>query len=203
MYRYADDALAAIDRTTRTGYLIGYVPGNSTQDGAYRRIEVKVARKNARALYRRGYYAREQLIPYDRRQFMTFSRMLSAMAYPEDIDDVRLDLDARMSDAASGPEVAVQGTIAARRLALGRDRAMRTGRLYGALFAPARRNRLVGERWFSLELALDETEHQAALRDGIRLDARVPVRSAAMHLKVVIYDFAADAVGSVTVPVGR
>ena len=203
MYRYADDALEAIDRTTRTGYLIGYVPGNPIQDGAYRRIEVKVARKNARALYRRGYYAREQLIPYDRRQFMTFSRIRSAMAYPEDIDDIRLDLDARASDAASGPEVAVQGTIAARRLALDRDGTMMTGRLDVALFALGRRNRLVGERWFNLELALDETAHQAALRDGIRLDAHVPVRGAAMKLKVVVYDYTADAVGSLTVPVGR
>jgi hypothetical protein len=52
------------------------------------RSEVKVARKGARVLYRRGYYAREQLIPYDRRQFMTLSRMLTAMAHPEDLDDM-------------------------------------------------------------------------------------------------------------------
>lgn len=203
VYRYADDALEAIDRTTRTGYLIGYVPEDPIQDGAYRRIEVKVARKGARVLYRRGYYAREQLIPYDRRQFMTFSRMLTAMAYPEDLDDIRLDLDARLLDAEGGPEVTVQGTIAARRLALDRDGDVRTGRLEIALFALGRRNRLVGERWFSLELALDDSEHQAALRDGVRLDARAPVREAARHVKVVVYDFGGDAVGSVTIPVGR
>jgi VWFA-related protein len=203
VYRYADDALDAIDRMTRTGYLLGYVAENPVQDGAYRRIEVKVARQGARVLYRRGYYAREQLIPYDRRQFMAFSRMLSAMAYPEDIDDLRLDVDARMSNAERGPEVAVRGTIAARRLALDEDGPTRTARLEVALFALDRRNRLVGERWLSLELALDEREHQAALRDGIPLDARAPVRGAATRVKVVIYDFAADAVGSVTIPVVR
>jgi hypothetical protein len=203
VYRYADDALDAIDRMTRTGYLLGYVAENPVQDGAYRRIEVKVARQGARVLYRRGYYAREQLIPYDRRQFMAFSRMLSAMAYPEDIDDLRLDVDARMSNAERGPEVAVRGTIAARRLALDEDGPTRTARLEVALFALDRRNRLVGERWLSLELALDDREHQAALRDGIPLDARAPVRGAATRVKVVIYDFAADAVGSVTIPVVR
>ena len=36
------------------GYLLGYVPDDLLQDGAYRRIEVKVARKGATVLYRRG-----------------------------------------------------------------------------------------------------------------------------------------------------
>src|SRR5690606_20568948 len=48
VFKYADDALTAIDRMTRTGYLLGYVPANLVQDGAYRRIEVKVARKGLR-----------------------------------------------------------------------------------------------------------------------------------------------------------
>ena len=41
------------------------------------------------------------------------------------------------------------------------------------------------------------------LRDGIPLEARVAVRSDAVKVKVVVYDFAADAVGSVTIPVRR
>jgi VWFA-related protein len=203
VYRYAAESLKAIDRTTRSGYLIGYVPANPMQDGAYRRIEVTVQRRNARVLHRRGYYAREQLIPYDRARFMTFSRMLTAMAYPEDIDDIQLDLDARLTDAPRSPEVAVQGTIAARRLALDRDGDVRTGRLEIAVFALDRRNRLIGEHWFSLDLSLDEREHQSALRDGVPLDVRVEVREAARHVKVVVYDVAGDAVGSVTIPVGR
>jgi VWFA-related protein len=203
VFRYANDALEAIDRTTRTGYAIGYVPENLLQDGAYRRIEVKVARRGARVFYRRGYYAREQLIPYNRRQFMAFSRMLTAMAWPANLDDIRLDLEARMSDEAGGLAVSVEGTIAARRLELERDGDEWTGRLEVAVFALGPRNRLLGEQWFSLELALDEREHQAALRDGIRLDARAPVREAARQVKVVVYDAAGDAVGSVTIPVRR
>ena len=202
-YRYADEALDAIDRTTRTGYLLGYVPENTIQDGAYRRIEVKVARKGARVLHRRGYYARAQLIPYDRRQFMRFSRILSATAFPEDIDDIRLDLEARTSDAEGDSEIAVRGTIEADRIVLDRDGTQHTGRLEVALFALDRRHRLLGERWFSLDLSLDESEHRAALRDGVPLDARIPVSGRATKIKVVIYDFAADAVGSLTIPVRR
>ena len=202
-YRYAREALDAIDRTTRSGYLLGYVPDNQVQDGAYRRIEVKVARRGARVLHRRGYYARAQLIPYDRRQFMTFSRILSATAFPEDIDDIRLDLDARMSDGASGSEVAVRGTIGADRIVLEPKATVHTGRLEVALFALDRRNRLMGERWFSLDLSLDAREHQAVLHDGVRLEGRVPIRGDTTRIKVVIYDFAADLVGSATIPVRR
>jgi VWFA-related protein len=202
-YRYADDALEAIDRTTRTGYLLGYVPENLLQDGAYRRVEVKVARKGARVLYRHGYYARAQLIPYDRRQFMTFSRILSATAFPEKIDDIRLEVEARMSAEDGGSELIVRGTIDPDRIVLEKNGTVHTGRLEVALFAVDRRNRLVGERWFSLDLSLDESGHQSVLRDGIPLEGRVPVRGDATKVKVVIYDFDADAVGSVTIPVRR
>lgn len=202
-YRYADDALEEIDGMTRTGYLLGYVPENLVQDGAYRRIEVRVARKGARVLYRHGYYARAQLIPYDRRQFMTFSRILSATAFPDRIDDIRLDLEARRSEGESGPEVAVRGTIEADRIVLEQTNGRQTGRLEIAMFAVDRRNRLVGERWFNVDLSLDAGEHQVLLRDGLPLDTRFPVRGDAARVKVVVYDFAADAVGSVTLPVRR
>jgi VWFA-related protein len=202
-YRYADDALEAIDRMTRAGYLLGYVPENLIQDGAYRRVKVTVARRGARVLYRRGYYAREQLIPYDRRQFMTFSRILSATAFPEDIDDIRIDLDARSARAAAGLEVTVRGTIDVARVVLDRAGPIHTGRLDIALFALGRGNRLVGERWLTLDLALDRDAQQAAERDGIPFEASVPIRNGATDLKVVVYDFAADVVGTATVAVSR
>lgn len=201
-YRYADEALEEIDVLTRTGYVLGYVPENLVQDGAFRRIAVKVARKGARVIYRRGYYARAQLIPYDRRQFMTFSRILSAAAFAPKIDDIRLKVEARVSEGDSG-EVAVRGTIDAARIVLERSETAHKGRLEVALFALGRGNRLVGEHWFSLELSLDETERQAMLRAGVPLDLHVAVRSDALRVKVVVYDFAADAVGSVTIPVRR
>ena len=202
-YRYADEALEQIDQTTRSGYLLGYVPENLVQDGAYRRIEVKVARKGARVLYRHGYYARAQLIPYDRRQFMTFSRILSAAAFPGRIDDIEMEVEARQSEGESGSEVVVRGTIGSDKIVLDRTDAAHTGRLEIAIFAVDRRSRLVGERWFGLDLSLDERQQQAFLRDGLPLDARVPVRGDAARVKVVIYDFAADAVGSVMLPVRR
>lgn len=42
---------------SRTYYLMGYNPSNTTADGRFRKIEVKVSRKGVKVRARRGYYA--------------------------------------------------------------------------------------------------------------------------------------------------
>jgi hypothetical protein len=53
-----------ITRDLRNPYILGYSPANSTADGKYRRITLKVALPDAAggvtAYYRRGYYAPAQ-----------------------------------------------------------------------------------------------------------------------------------------------
>lgn len=44
----------------RTQYLLGYVPSNTRRDGAFRKIQVKVANQNYKIQARRGYYASNQ-----------------------------------------------------------------------------------------------------------------------------------------------
>ena len=47
-----------IESELRSQYLIAYSPSNSTRDGRFRRIEVRVnARPDVRIIHRRGYYA--------------------------------------------------------------------------------------------------------------------------------------------------
>jgi VWFA-related protein len=46
-----------IANETRTYYLLGYNPTNTKQDGRFRKIQVKVARKSIEVRARRGYYA--------------------------------------------------------------------------------------------------------------------------------------------------
>ncbi|HEY7910997.1 MAG TPA: VWA domain-containing protein [Blastocatellia bacterium] len=57
----ADDLLhhfRQIEGELRSQYLVAYAPANTTRDGRFRRIEVRVnGRPNARVIHRRGYYA--------------------------------------------------------------------------------------------------------------------------------------------------
>ena len=59
--RSTDDLLDdfhQIENELRSQYLVAYSPSNSTHDGRFRRVEVRVnARPDARLIHRRGYYA--------------------------------------------------------------------------------------------------------------------------------------------------
>ena len=59
--RGAEDLLQdfrQIEAELRSQYLVAYSPSNSTHDGRFRRVEVRVsARPEARIIHRRGYYA--------------------------------------------------------------------------------------------------------------------------------------------------
>ena len=50
-----DEAFKRLDESTRAQYLLGYSPTNGNWNGAYRRITVRVNRKDAQVLYRHGY----------------------------------------------------------------------------------------------------------------------------------------------------
>jgi Ca-activated chloride channel homolog len=58
------DVAAKIGLELRNQYVLGYVPKNTTRDGKYRRVQVKLVKTNGlpplRAMYRTGYYAPAQ-----------------------------------------------------------------------------------------------------------------------------------------------
>ena len=50
------DDVADVLAEVRAQYTIGYVPTNTTADGAWRKVEVKVKRKDCRVRARKGYF---------------------------------------------------------------------------------------------------------------------------------------------------
>jgi Ca-activated chloride channel homolog len=52
-----DDAFRQINQELRSQYSIGYISTNSTRDGSYRKIDIKVSEKGLRLSHRKGYYA--------------------------------------------------------------------------------------------------------------------------------------------------
>ncbi len=52
-----DDAFRQINQELRTQYNIGYFSNNTTKDGNYRKIKIKLSEKGMRIRYRKGYYA--------------------------------------------------------------------------------------------------------------------------------------------------
>lgn len=73
---------------------------------------MKVKRRNATALYRRGYYARAQLVPYNRRDFLTYSRVAAAATYSDQIRDIKVKMKASyVAGSQRGGDVIAEATI--------------------------------------------------------------------------------------------
>jgi len=93
-YGSIDKMLADLDRATRFEYLLGYMPSNATWNGTYRRVVVRVNRKDARVLYRHGYYANDAPTPAGRTALLTYTRIASAGGLVQPVTDLAVAITA-------------------------------------------------------------------------------------------------------------
>lgn len=196
-YRYASDALGKIDQATRFGYLLGYYPADPTRDGKFRRIDVRVKRPGARVLFRHGYYARDTIVPTDRRAFFTYTRVAAAGNYGKALTDLDVSLTASEGDViGSERNVLVNVTIGARGVSLIEEDGLHAGSIEVVVFIGDAKQNLVGERWQTVDIKLTQTNLEKFRREGASILQRVEARAKPRFVKVVVYDYRADLVGS-------
>lgn len=184
-----------LDDSTRAQYLLGYSPSNTTWDGKYRRVEVKVNRKSAQVLYRHGYIARHGTTPLDRQQYLMYMRVASAANVPRDIDDLKI--------ALGQPITMKEGRVTMVKLRVGRgtltfkrgDKGY-VGKIEVVAFCADGNGRLVGEMWNTIELDMTEQNHQRFMTDGATFTLTMEVRAVPRFVRVVVYDHTSDLVGS-------
>jgi VWFA-related protein len=197
IYSYADTALDAIDRSTRFQYLLGYSPTNSAWDGRYRRIQVKVNRPGVTVASRSGYYGRQQLVPYNREDFLTYSRVTAAALYPDQVRDINLKLKASLQRRDGGEgDVVVDLTIDISRLALDASPGVREGELTVALYCADADGRSTCDAWKKITISVTDDNYKRTLRDGAEYTLRLPAKNSSRMLKAVVYDYRADVVGT-------
>jgi hypothetical protein len=73
------------------------------------------------------------------------------------------------------------------------------GSLDVTVFCGDARENLVGQSTQQMNFKLLDELHRRFLTDGIPYSVRVPVRAPATYVKVVVYDYAADLLGSAVV----
>jgi VWFA-related protein len=90
--------IGRISNESRCFYLLGYTPINTARDGRYRKIDVKVNRRNVVVRARRGYYAPLEggAAPTRPEDEIEDPEMRRALDAPFDIDDIPLRLSARV-----------------------------------------------------------------------------------------------------------
>ncbi len=195
LYSWASDGVQRIDRATSFQYLLAYYPTNTIWNGRYRNIRVRVNRPGATVLYRHGYYGSQELPPLNRIEMLTFSRIAGAANYDRDVPDIGLTVDVeREGDPATA--ITAKLVIAADRLLLTEDAGLRRGHLKIAAFVGDKNERVIGETWQDMNLDLRDDTYARILAEGIPHQVRVAVNGVPAYLKVIVYDFNADLVGS-------
>jgi hypothetical protein len=159
-----------------------------------------VNRSGATVLFRHGYYAKDTFVPLNRRAFFTFNRIAAAAASPRDSGDIRITVEsataARNEKGVLEAAVDVRVDLSAVTFRSQGDRQVASIDI--SVFCGDSKDNLVGESWQKADLALKPETHQRLLRDGLSRTVRVPLKAPAANVKVIVYDYAADRLGSAT-----
>jgi hypothetical protein len=193
-----ESAFKRLDETTRVQYLLGFVPANKTIDGRFRTIIVKVNRKDATVLHRHGYVAREVgAPPPDDREYLRYSRVATALNMTVPLDDLKVAIEQATFDAKGSSRILTLTVhVAPDGIALAARDGLHAGRVEVAYFCGDDDQEPVGELWQTIDLKLKDVTYQQFRKDGLRFVARVPVSGTPKYAKVVVYDPAADRLGS-------
>jgi hypothetical protein len=161
---------------------------------------VRVNRPDLKLSYRHGYYARQSVEPFDRKAFLTYSRISAAAAYEQEVKDISVKASAKAVPAASGTgqEAQVDLVIQVAKLPFASAQGRHQAALQVTTFYGDGRGRFLGDLWQTLDLNLREDTWQKALKDGVPFSTRVPLQAAGQTFKIVVYSYDADRVGSVT-----
>ena len=187
-----------LDETTRGGYLIGYQPSNTGWDATYRNIVVKVSRPDVTVLYRHGYYRQPDPGPFDRRTYITNTRLVAAASFR----DPKTDIKVRASVSRQGGNLEVKGKIELSKVKLTAVDGARVGLLNIAAFGLDSGGNVMGTRRETIPLKMSEDEYARALKDGFPYTLLFPAIPGAQNFRFIVYDFGSDLVGRVDLRIG-
>ena len=205
-YRMVADDLASMDAGARFQYTLGYYSSRRETDGDYRKIEVRTTRRDVTLRHRGGYYARPPLPALGKRELLSYTRISRGFEYAPQVEDIKIRGGATSSrDASGASQVRVDVTIDTSRLAFELVNGRHVGSVEVAVFALDNRQRQLIDLWQRLELDLSETTYQKFAAGGLPHSATLQLQAPqqAQAVKVVVYDYAADLVGSVVLKTGR
>jgi hypothetical protein len=190
-------ALVRLNESTRHTYLLGYYPRDDRWDGKYRQIQVRVNRPGVKLAFRHGYYARDTLRPYNREEFLAYSRIAATGGYEADVEDIPFKVTTGMTEkTGSPPQIKVDLQINPERIGFKMIEERHATRLYITIYYADAGGNYLGEDWQTMNLELPEESYQRILRSSIQFSAAIPVKARNPILKVIVYDTVSDRVGS-------
>ncbi len=195
--KYAEAAFDRILSSTEFGYLLGYTSSDSTADGRARDIKVSVNRKGVTLAYRRAYVARPDNATYDPRESLAATRLMTAVNYPRELSD--LPFNTKLLDVKEGKTqfVNIELTIDGSRLRLARagdDRYVAA--LNFAVLCGDYYQKDIGQLWESKDVFVPANRLDEIRKTGLMVTLKVSVKQPPVYVKIVVYDYGSDLVGS-------
>lgn len=197
----AEPGMTAINRlndVTRATYQLGFYPTNARWDGAYRKVTVKVTRPGVTVYYRHGYYGNKDLAAFNRREFITADRIKAAASFRREIKDIRLKVGAGLAKArdSGAYELSVDVNIDPSRLAFTFVEGVHIGRISIAVFCFDEKGSGLGANMETADLRLKDDVYKKVIESGVPYKVTFPIDPAVRKVRVVVYDFKADLIGS-------
>jgi hypothetical protein len=190
-------AFRRIDEFTRFSYQLGYYPANAQMDGRYRRIAVTVKRPGVTVLYRHGYVSRRAPAPVDRRTFVTYSRIAAAGNYGGEVADLKVRMTPPLITGAAGAQsIALSAFIDTASVAFKMVDGKHVASLDAVVYCGDQKQKIVGERWQTIDIALTDANFARAQQIGIPYSTSVPLIGKPRFVKLIVYDYQADRLGT-------
>jgi VWFA-related protein len=200
-FQFAREPLSAIDRMTRSHYLLGYYPVNQSEADRTRQIEVAVSRPGVRLVYR---HAHVDAAPADGiesfRRAVTESMIelgaRQALEPPPVLDKGmprRTYLRVELADGASKESpLRLAVSFDPAWLPFVETRGGFASDIELALFADTAARELVGERRLRLKLDLNAADYERTRRQWVTFETSLPVTAVPRYIRAVAYDFEMD-----------
>ena len=196
--RTASEGLARIDAATRNAYLVGYVPTDPNMDGRYRRVEIRVNRKDVTVVHRRGYTARADPPPVDPRELLARIRLRTAaestLQSSVRLDDIKVTVTAAVTKGST-PQARVGVTIDPTGLSLTRADDRWVGRIELMILLSDANARVVGGLNQRMDLNMPQALYDQARATGIPYSSDLGVTGVPKNVKVIVYDYETDRLG--------